>query len=203
MQLRSKRMKCTNGTSYGKVYDSYFNRDMKHFCSHQHTPFVPEESGYDAVVLHNNILYFAHPVFELYRITGAVMHKDFIKGAMDHLMDSGYQVSTVNLPSNGRVTLMKQPEENRLICHILYAPTILRGGQRKLEGNQWESYPTEIIEDIPDLYNVEITLQIKEDIRKITLQTENIAVDFTRNGDFVTFTVPRFNCHTMAVLDLQ
>ena len=203
MQLRAKRMKCKNGTSYGKVYDSYFNRDMKHFCSHQHTPFVPEESGYDAVVLHNNILYFAHPVFELYRITGAVMHKDYIKGAMDHLMDSGYQVSTGNLPSNGRVTLMKQTKENRLICHILYAPTILRGGQRKLEGNQWESYPTEIIEDIPDLHNVEITLQIKEDIKEIKLQTENTSLEFKKNGDFVTFTVPRFNCHTMAVIDLQ
>ena len=203
MHLRSKRLTNISAESLGKVYDPYFNREMRHFSSHQHTPYQQKESGFDAALLKDNILCFAHPVFDLYRSTGAVMHKHYIKGALDKLTGGKYQTVAENLPSGGRVTLMKQEKENRLICHVLYAPFILRGGERKLDGNQWELFPTEIIEDIPDLYHIRLTVKTGEStVKKVVLQPENREIDFTAKAGYIEFTIPQFNCHTMAVIEL-
>jgi hypothetical protein len=63
MYLRSRRIRVTDGQSLGSIYDPYFNRTYRHFCSHQHTPPQREPSGFDCGVLHRNIAYLAHPVF--------------------------------------------------------------------------------------------------------------------------------------------
>ena len=86
----SHRIRVPTGTTLGQIHDPYFNRDYRHFCSHQHTPNRPEPSGYDAGVMTDNILYFAHPVFSLYHQVGAVAYKEFVTDAIDrftcHLM---------------------------------------------------------------------------------------------------------------------
>lgn len=38
MYLNSMRIKATDGRSLGEVYEPYFNRSYRHFCSHQHAP---------------------------------------------------------------------------------------------------------------------------------------------------------------------
>ena len=204
MHLRSKRVKAVTAESLAKVYDPYFNRNAKHFCSHQHTPYCTDESGFDAALLNGNILYFAHPVFALYRNSGAVMHKEYIRGILDKLMAGKYQVETANLPSVGRVTLMKQAEENRLVCHVLYAPFVLRGGRKELEGRQYNLFPTEVIEDIPDMFNVQLKVKVDSaTVASVTLEPEHKEIPFTALDGFISFTIPQFNCHTMAVIKLK
>ena len=201
MHMPSRRIKAATGRSAAKVYDPYFNRTVEHFCSHQHTPNKPEPSGFDAVVFDGRILCFAHPVLSLYHATGAVMHKQLFVNALRAFLGTGIQVETENLPSTGRVTLMRQDALNRTICHILYAPTILRGGQTELGGNQRELNTTEIIEDLVPLYNVKVSVKTAGPVRRIVLQPENREIPFAFENGKATFTVPEFTCHTMAVIE--
>ena len=48
---RSYRVKVTDGESLGDIYDPYFNRSYKHFCSHQHTPNKLDPSGFACGVM--------------------------------------------------------------------------------------------------------------------------------------------------------
>lgn len=63
---------------------------------------------------------------------------------MDRLLDSAKTLKT-NLPAQGIVTLMKQ--NDRLICHLLYASPVKRGNG------------IEVIEDILPIYNVELAIK--------------------------------------------
>ena len=98
MYMRSKRIRATAGRSLGKVFDPYFNREAKHFCSHQHTPFKPDPSGYSAGVLNGQILYLAHPVFSIYRGWGSVAMAEYIREAVALLLNTDAGIAT-NLPS--------------------------------------------------------------------------------------------------------
>jgi len=201
MHLPSRRMKATSGRSVAKVYDTYFNRSGRHFCSHQHTPNKPDPSGYDAAVISGNILCFAHPILTLYRSTGAVMHKQLFANALSAFLGTDVQITAENFPSTGRVSLMRQDAENRTVCHILYAPTVLRGGELPLENEQRTLTPTEIIEELLPLFNTTFTVKVPGAVRKITLQPENKEIPFEYADGKVTFTVPEFTCHTMAVIE--
>jgi len=103
MYARSQRIKVKpgKGESLGAIYEPYFNRDFRHFCSHQHTPYKPKASGFDGGVLGKNILYLSHPVFTLYKGLGAVAYKDYVVNALNLLLGADKMVET-NLPSTAR-----------------------------------------------------------------------------------------------------
>ena len=96
---------------------------------------------------------------------------------------------------------MRQENEKRTICHVLYAPTILRGGELPLENEQRNLSTTEIIEDLIPLHDVALTVKVAEPVRKVTLQPENREIPFDYADGKVSFTIPEFTCHTMAVLE--
>ncbi len=99
MYLPAQRLKVTDGQSMGDVYDSYFNRtDYRYFCSHQHTPNVPQSSGYAAGVMKDNIMYFAHPVFSIYRGWGCVPVAEVLRKAIKLLLGESNSLET-NMPS--------------------------------------------------------------------------------------------------------
>ena len=102
MYLSSRRVKAKAGVSLGEVFDPYFNRDYRHFCSHQHTPNRPEPSGYDAGVMTDDVLYFAHPVFSIYRSYGAVAVQAFVLNALRRFMGDEVPVKLEGMPTTGR-----------------------------------------------------------------------------------------------------
>ena len=158
MYRRANRLKVTAGQSLGDVYDPYFNRSFKHFCSHQHTPNRPEPSGYQLGVQHGPILYLAHPVFTLYAGYGSVAYRQFITAAIDRMLGDGRTLRT-NLPSTARVTLTHQPEYNRHILHLLYANTIQRGGTLELSGGTTRATkPIQVIDELVPLHDVHVDL---------------------------------------------
>jgi len=200
MYSPSQRVKVKSGQSLGKVYDAYFARTYQHFCSHQHTPYKTKASGFDAGVLLDNVLYFAHPVFSLYRGYGAVAVKEFVVNALNRLLGTDKQVET-NLPSQGRVTLMRQAKQKRYVMHLLYVNTILRGGKMQLPGGAASpSYPLEVIEDLNPIDQIEFSVAIPEKIKKVTLEPQGKKLPFTVKDGRVTATVDRLLCHQMVVL---
>ncbi len=201
MYMPSKRVKVGSGKSLGKVYDPYFNREGTHYSSHQHTPYKPEHSGFDCGVINGNILYLAHPVFSIYRWYGAAAYKHYICNCIDMLLGSGKSLNT-NLPSTARVSLMDQPEENRLVLHLLYAEKTCRGGDMKFSGGNVKAAGTiEIIEELTPLHNIEISLKTDKTIKSVNLQPENRKLDFESAENMVDFKIDSFNCHAMIVMD--
>lgn len=198
----SFRMKVTRGESLGDVYDPYFNRAYDHFCSHQHTPYTPDPSGYDCGVIHNNILYFAHPVFTLYRALGAVVYRNYVANAIRRLLGDDNSAQT-NLPSTARLSVNEQAGEKRYVVHLLYANTINRGGGIDLAvGNLADSAKgVEVIEELIPLANTTVELTLPKPVTAVRLEPQGIALPYEKTKAGIRFTVDTFTCHQMIVLD--
>ena len=100
----------------------------------------------------------------------------------------------VTMPAAAAMTLMDQEQENRLVLHLVYAPTNTRG-QKKLE----------IIEDIVPLYNIPVRVKnTGKKIKNVYLAPsgEKLTFEVHDNGD-ISFTVPKVDLHAMAVLDYE
>ena len=200
MYTKSCRIKNRDSVSLGDVYDPYFNRSYKHFCSHQHTPYKPEKSGYVCGVHKNNIVYLAHEVFKLYKTHAAVIYKDYIVNSLNLLLDDCKTVTT-NMPSTARISLLQQEKENRYILHLLYANIIARGGMDLNVGSFSEKNKRiEIIEELLPLNNVNIRINLGEKIKKITLEPEGTEIPFSYKDGEIELKIDKFICHLMVVL---
>jgi hypothetical protein len=203
MYVKSHRLKATGGKSLGVVHDPYFNRTFRHFCSHQHAPARPEASGYDCGVLNvaGNILYIAHPVFTLYRGFGAVAYRQYIAKALDLLMGAEPRLRC-NLPSTGRVSLMRQDDRNRTVLHLLHATPINRGGAMTLAGGTVSGAVKsfEVIEDLVPFHDLEVRLEMDRPVARVTVEPEGRELPFEQDGNAVVLRLDKFVCHAMLVL---
>jgi Hypothetical glycosyl hydrolase 6/Beta-galactosidase trimerisation domain len=199
MYTRSERIRATTGQSLGEIYDPYFNRDFRHFCSHQHTPNRPEPSGFDCGVRHGNIVYLTHPVFTLYFGYGAVAYKDYVLAAINSLLGNS-RTLRAKLPSSARVTLTRQPAQNRRIVHLLYANKISRGAPMTLDSSIRDSFTLEVIEDLDPLHGSIVEVRDSDKVARITLEPQGREISFQRKKDAIEFTIEKFACHQMVVL---
>jgi len=196
---RSERIRVTAGESVGQIYDPYFNRDFRHFCSHQHTPNRPEPSGYDCGVRQGNITYLAHPVFTLYYGYGAVAYKEYILAVIDSLLGDARTVRAL-LPSSARITLTRQSQQNRRVVHLLYANKISRGATITLDPSIRESRVLEVIEDLEPHRGARVVVGHSERVIRATLEPEGREIPLVRQGAAVEFAVDEFICHQMIAL---
>ena len=201
MYRPSLKIRVTGGKSLGSIYSPYFTRNYEHFCSHQHTPNKLEESGFDAGILTENILYFAHPVFTLYATYGIVILKQFVVRAIKALLGEEIQVVT-SLPSQGRVSLLEQKEQKRYVFHALYAVPSLRGMESEpfMPGMR-KTAPIEVIEDLTPVHNVAFEVKLDKNITCVKLVPENVEIPFVQEGNKVKFTLDKLQCHQMVEMD--
>ncbi len=193
----SQRINVTSGQSLGQVFDPYFNRNYKHFCSHQHTPYRPEASGYDAGVIKGAIAYLAHPVFSIYRWNGTLPQRELALGAIHALLGDSRTVKT-NLPSGGRITVRRQAAEKREIVHLIYAAKQVRGGAA--QGGKPHSAVVEVIEDIDPLCNVKVAVRPQKNVARVTLEPQGKEIAFTCRDGVVEFTLDSFACSQIVAL---
>jgi hypothetical protein len=181
---RAQRIRADGAEVLARAWKPYFNREFRHFCSHQHTP--PEEpAGYPAAIRHENVLYFAHPVFANYRNKGQQVARDYVWNAIAHV--HGRLDLEVGLPSAGRVSLMRQEAETRHVLHLLYAQPVARG------------HGIEVIEDIVPLHDIPVSVKLSPS--RVTLEPEGTELPFEQNGERAEFTVPRLHLHQVVVLE--
>lgn len=201
MYLRSQRIRVTSGESLGMVFDPYFNRTYRHFCSHQHSPFCDSPSGFDCGVKRGAITYLAHPVFSLYRTYGAVVYREYIGRVISEILGEEATLE-VNLPSMARVALNFQEAENRSVLHLLYATMVNRGGAMTLSGGNVSGANSgiEIIDDLLPLRNIKILLRNQPHLDRVTLEPSGVEIPFQREGTAIRFTVDEFTCHQIIAL---
>ena len=184
MYGNGEKIRCI-GNELGIRENPYFNRTRAHFCSHQHTPNSCEYGGAGMTEGKDGI-YIAWNIFADYAQSGELHLKQMAIFALDRLLDSAKTLKT-NLPAQGIVTLMKQ--NDRLICHLLYASPVKRGNG------------IEVIEDIVPIYNVELAIKTDRKINKVYLAPQKEDIDFTYDNGYISVKLDKIECHQMVVFE--
>lgn len=200
MYGKSQNIKVRGGKSLGKIYETYFNRDFRHFCSHRHTPNLPEASDYDCGVINGNIAYMPHEVFSIYRKVGAVAYRQFVMKAFKALL--GKLMIETNLPSIARIALTEQTAASRYIVHLLSGTPVKRGGNFNYidQGALMINDGIEVIEDLIPLHEVECSVKTEHPVKQVTLEPQGSLLPFENKNGRCAFKVDKFTCHQMVVL---
>ena len=140
-----------------------------------------------AIVKSGNIVYLSHDLPRQYYTFGSPYHKNYFIAALNSVY-AGSRLNAEGLFTQGRCTMIRQPEQNRYCVNLLYASPIRRGC-------------AEIIEDIIPLYNIRMTAQISETVQRVYLPLSNDDLPYMTGNGSVSFTVPELNCHTTVVIE--
>ncbi|MGB6152254.1 MAG: hypothetical protein WBG48_09695, partial [Pricia sp.] len=179
--------KPTTGEVLAAMREPYFNRTYAQFSGHRETPYKLVDSEYPAVVRNGNVIFFAHGLDRLYYENGVRMHRQLVENAIDLLYDKPL-LKVANLPSAGRVSLLKQEKDNRYVAHLLYSPALLRGVE------------IQVIEDFPPIPDVDLEVNVSEEIKEVVQIPSGEKLDFTKQSNGISIKVPTFTMHTGIVL---
>ena len=164
----------------------YFNRTLEHFCSHQHAPNNPDKQ-FPAVAVKGNIAYIGWDIFNAYANEGHLIFKEIFAYLAERLLGDEASVK-VSLPDRGIVTLTRQSGENRIILHLLFAHTTVRGRN------------TEVIEDTVPLYDIKCSVKAEKAPSAVTLEPQGESLPFVFENGNVSFTVPKVDIHQMVCI---
>ncbi|MBO7329665.1 MAG: beta-galactosidase trimerization domain-containing protein [Lentisphaeria bacterium] len=192
------------GISIGDIHYPYFQRNYKHFSSHAQTPFDLNPSGYSAGVITDNRLCFAHNIFALYAAWGNAAFREFIGNALKKLLGDRIQVRG-NFLAQERLSLLDQKEEKRLVFHLLYGPSVKRGGKflNRATGEEIGSSLLEIIEDLPPAPAVDVDILCDKEVVSVKVAISGKELPFTLENDRLKFTAPGFECHEIIEINYK
>lgn len=168
------------------VYEPYFDRTYGHYCSHQNTPYKRQRAPQPGAVRKNRTVWLAHPVCRIYQKYGAQFHRDYFINALKLIYSD--PVMTAAMPSGGKAHFTRQPLQNRYVLHLLYASPVVRGSMM-------------VVEDLPPLFDVPVSVKIKETLKRVTLQHQDIELPFSTREGRTTVRVPRVECHQIVVFE--
>jgi len=177
-----------NGEVLAWRADSYFNRNLAHFCSHQHTPVDLKKAKSAGITQGKDGIYVSWKLFEDYAEKGSYPVKEILINIINVLLGDKKTLET-DLYAQGVVSLMHQKNENRYINHILYAAPVKRGSG------------IEIIEDILPIYDINVSLKINKQIKKVYFAPNCREIDFIQKDDNITYKIDKHWCHSMIVLE--
>lgn len=175
----------THGTVLADRQDPFFNRDLQHFCSHQHAPTTEENAG-PAMVGTDQTVYLAFPAFRCYAEQGQTVLREIVLHGLRLLITP---TLITNLPAQGVQTVMRQPSEGRQIIHLLYVSPVKRG-----QG-------IEVIEDILPLRDVTIALRLAQSPRRVYLAPQGTDLPWNVEDGVLRATVPEMRGHQMVVVE--
>ena len=185
--IPGKRIRATDGQVLAHTMQPYFSRTGAHFCGHRNTPHNKDSEALPAIVRKGNVLYMAHSIADLYGKEGNLYHKRFFMLALMQVF-SGGPVTFKGLGSEGRATMIHQPEQNRYCVNMTYASPCKRG----------EAY---IIEDLLPVYNVEVALDVPQTIKKAYLGVTGETLAVSQKDGRQTVVVPKLECHASVVFE--
>jgi hypothetical protein len=177
----------THAKPVAKKINPYFNRKGDEFCSHKHTPPNFDDTGVGIAVT-GNTAYIAWEIFSDYAQSGSLHLKEVVVYLLDYLLGNEKTLTT-KLPDKAISTLIRQDQNKRLIHHILFAHTTLRG------------LDIEIIESIVPLHDVYAEVRIHESVKRVYLAPQLEDIPFSQNDGTISYKVDKVDCHQMVVIE--
>lgn len=185
MYLTGEIIESDSAETLAEIYNPYFSRTYGHFSGHKNTPFDLSSTKRPAILKCKNSIVFAHNIPKMYQEYGCVAHKRIF---LDSLLRVFEPVYSVSLGSQGRSVLIKQSKDNRYALNVTYVSPVRRGC-------------AEIIEDIPTICNVSISVKSPETIKSVYLPLKNQSVPFTQKDGICEFVIPSLNLHETVLLN--
>ncbi|WP_423360771.1 alpha-amylase family protein [Melissococcus plutonius] len=102
----------------GKEIHPLYQRNFEHYYSHFQAP-ANKESAYPVTIKNDSLVYFTHPLFEMYKLHGMKPYKSLIIAALEYLLNDQKVVKT-NLPATAEIVLNHKKEQKQLIINILH-----------------------------------------------------------------------------------
>ena len=175
------RVKPDNRTEIlASIREPYFSRTYGKYSSHQNTPYKLHDASFPGIIKNGNVIFFAHGMDTMYLAHGARLHRDTFVKAL-RMLHKNPMVET-SLPSAARVSFLHQPNHKRYVAHLLYGPPIQRGR-------------CNVIEDLPFLYNVPVTVNLPKKIKEAVLAPDMKKLEMADSHGKIKVTVPKFQCH--------
>ena len=174
-----------NYTVLADVYEPYFSRTYEKYCSHRNTPNQTQKAYYPAAVCNGQVAYIAHNIPQIYYDYGSSYHRDYFMAVLKTLLPNDV-CEVVGLMSCGRMRLTEN--EKYYALHLFYASPVSRGEAC-------------VIEDIPELYNIKVTLHIDREISSVVKVPQNEDIAFTQGDGKLEFTVDKMKNHQLIVIN--
>ena len=181
------RTKAVGATVFADFITPYFSRTYGKFCGHRNTPHNKNSDTYPAIAKFGNVVYLSHPLASEYHRIGSLYHREYFINAL-RLVYSGGAYEIKGLGSQGRVTMIHQPDKSRYCLNMTYAIPVKRG-------------LAEVIEDIMPVYNIKVNVKLKEHIKRVYIGISEEELKIEPNGNEISFTIPELNCHTTVVME--
>lgn len=181
------RVACDDATVLVERLVPYFNRTYEHFCGHKNTPHDKNAPRTIGIAKRGNVVYVAHDLAQQYLEYGSLFHKRYFIEALNAVY-SGPLLQVQGLGSQGRCTVICQPDQHRYCINMVYASPVKRG-------------KAEVIEDIVPLYNIQLALQTDKTVSRVYLGLTSEELPFEIQNGRVCFTVPALCCHASVVVE--
>lgn len=175
----------SGGDVLAKTERPYFNRKWNQFCSHQYAP-SSGEFVYPSAVRKGQVVYFAHPLFQMYDYEACRWPKRLVRNAIQQLL--GHTMVEHNGPSTLIVTVNEQAHESRYAMHL----------QHYIPERRGDAFDT--VEDIIPLHDLGLTLRTPRKIASAMLVPTGTPLALQNDGDAVTLTVPKLEGHQIIEL---
>ena len=181
------RARPTDGTEIlASIHEPYFSRTFATYCSHRNTPHRLEAAAHPGALRNGSIVFLPHRLGRIYHAHGARVHRDLFRNALRLVCPE--PTLSVEMPSAGRVSLLRQAGQRRYVAHLLYGPAMQRG-------------ECQVIEDLVPLYNVPLALRVPETIAAAYLVPDGQELALGRSEGVVSVLVPRVECHQAIVFE--
>ena len=161
------------------TYEPYFDRTYGRYCSHMNTPRREDAAASPGMVQKGKVIYYAHPLCQMYYHDGAELFKLVLREAICRLYTPKFQVQ---IPSAGRARLTYQAHAGRYIFHVSYASPVQRG-------------IVSVIEDIVPLIDVPVKIRLDQRVTSVRLVPQQETIAFTQENGVLQFAIPRVNCY--------
>lgn len=143
-----------------------------------------------AVVQSGSAIYFAHRIFQTYEISGAPWVKRLFMNALDRLLPD--PLLRHDGPPSLKARLWEQPEQNRLVLHLLHYPP-----QRMKSGRG-------LVTDIVPLTDTRVSLKTARPVKRIAYRPQQFyTLDFWERNGRTEFVVPKINGHALIAVEFE
>lgn len=181
----------TDGTDGGfkstaYINEPYFSRTYARFSGHKNTPFIKEKSNKVALWEKENIIYFSHDIFTIYKEYGSSFVRNYILHALNKLYTSRITVCK-DLSTVGRIRLRENEDKKYYILHLLYAVQIKRG----------KCYTTD---DFPTFRDTSVELELEHDVQICNDLIAGQELKLEKVGKKTILTIPNWKMHSAILL---